>query len=156
MAQAESTITVVTGPVVGYVDGNSARILVEVDNTVVLTCQLIPVKQKSNVSSTDIDTQPPVQFSSTVEFRAGRPSVFTFTGLTQATYYRAVIGEVQPQPSSVSHRPCLGPCLGQSLSHKDLLFPGMRCVSHCHPVTVVLSARSVSPDLCRLVQNSLL
>ena len=149
MAQAESTITVVTGPVVGYVDANSARILVEVDDTVVLTCQLIPDKQKSNVSSTD--TQSPVQFSSTVEFRAGRPSVFTFTGLTQATYYQAVIGEVQPQPSSVSHMPCLA----QSLSHKDLLFPGMLCVSHYHPVAVVRPPAPSRADLCGLVQNSL-
>ena len=125
MAQAESAITVVTGPVVGYVDGNSARILVELDNTAVLTCQLIPDKQKSDVTANG-DTQSPVQFSSTAEFREGCPGVFTFTGLTQATYYRAVIGEVQPQPSSVSLTPCL------HRAHLTVTFSFSRACHVCH------------------------
>jgi len=64
---------IVLGPVIGKVTGTSARILIEVESSMAVTCSLSTAEHGG--------------VSRTKTFTAGRPGVFVFTGLTPCTHY---------------------------------------------------------------------
>jgi hypothetical protein len=67
-------MSIVVGPVIGEVTHSSARILLEVDSAVTLTCTLTPK-----------DSSPAV--TATVTFEPGVPSVFKFNSLSPGTFF---------------------------------------------------------------------